>query len=270
MMIIILIILFISDCGFVLCFRQACTFLNHALLRSCEICQTTRREGGTASLFAARAEGPWSAGSPEACRGQPWDEIGQRLHICEKRDYRFLSLEALSLVALPRALTECLSPATARCSSSGGTDQAASLTSTKATDGTGDTATVSVEDAAFPRPFPRMDGARLASQLTVLFLNDNDIATFPEELSQLSQLRELHMHYNKLVTLPPSIGSFLHLEKLFLSHNSLVTLPPEIGRLSSLQVQFCIWLACGTLQLDDVRPYTKHSLNRRCRFSIIT
>jgi leucine-rich repeat protein SHOC2 len=106
-----------------------------------------------------------------------------------------------------------------------------------------------------------LDGARLATQLTTLFLNDNALTSFPVALARLGQLRELHMHYNHLTTLPPEIGDFAHLEKLFLSHNALVSLPPEIGRLTSLQVRA---QALPAHQSDLYSPHdtTRHDTTR--------
>jgi hypothetical protein len=192
------------------------------------------------------------------------DEVAQRLHICRKRDYRFLSLEALALTALPDALAQSLAPpppdvdvdvgAAAAATTSepvdttnepvDTTDEPGDTTHTTAhtdaaLEGTPDDATASssVVSTALRPPAVVLDGARLATQLTTLFLNDNALTSFPVALARLGQLRELHMHYNQLTTLPPEIGDFTHLEKLFLSHNTLVSLPPEIGRLTSLQVR---------------------------------
>jgi len=266
-------------------------------MKCCEVCETPRGKDGSASPFypapAAAAPRVWSSPSPSSPsflssppsssssssssfssasssssslfggdHPAPLDEVAQRLHICRKRDYRFLSLEALALTALPAALAQSLAPpppdvdvgAAAAATTSEPVDTTNESVDTidepgdtthttahtdAALEGRPDNATASssVVSTALRPPAVVLDGARLATQLTTLFLNDNALTSFPVALARLGQLRELHMHYNQLTTLPPEIGDFAHLEKLFLSHNALVSLPPEIGRLTSLQVR---------------------------------
>lgn len=267
---------------------QACTFLNHTLMKCCEVCETPRGKDGSASPFypaPAAAPRVWSSPSPSSPsflsppsspsssssfssassssshfpgggdHPAPLDEVSQRLHICRKRDYRFLSLEALALTALPATLAQSLAPppddvvATTTTSEPVDTTNEPVDTTNEPVDTThttahtdaaleekADDATLSCSVVLRPGSLAVvLDGARLATQLTTLFLNDNALTSFPVALARLGQLRELHMHYNHLTTLPPEIGDFAHLEKLFLSHNALVSLPPEIGRLTSLQ-----------------------------------
>jgi hypothetical protein len=207
------------------------------------------------------------------------DEVSQRLHICRKRDYRFLSLEALALTALPATLAQSLAPppdevvATTTTSEPVDTTNEPVDTTNEPVDTTHTTARTDAaleekaDDATLScsvRPGSLavvLDGARLATQLTTLFLNDNALTSFPVALARLGQLRELHMHYNHLTTLPPEIGDFAHLEKLFLSHNALVSLPPEIGRLTSLQVRA---QALPAHQSDLYSPHdtTRHDTTR--------
>jgi hypothetical protein len=191
------------------------------------------------------------------------------LDICRKRDYRFLSLEALSLTALPSALLDGLSSSSSSPPPPPEFQGPNAENDQRATHGDGADGDVvpAVDTQSGPDARallqPVLDGVRLGSQLTALFLNDNSLAVFPAELARLSQLRELHMHYNQLTTLPPCIGDFPHLEKLFLSHNALVSLPPEIGRLTSLQTLslFNNHLASLPPQLGQLRSLQSLFLN---------
>lgn len=68
-----------------------------------------------------------------------------------------------------------------------------------------------------------------------LDLPNNDIATLPPDIGQLTNLKSLHLYGNRLTELPTEIGNLIQLEQLQLIGNSLVTLPSEIGALRSLR-----------------------------------
>jgi hypothetical protein len=72
------------------------------------------------------------------------------------------------------------------------------------------------------------------TQLTSLFLFDNQLTALPPEIGQLTQLTELSLSTNKLTALPPEIGQLTQLTSLSFSANKLTALPPEIGQLTQL------------------------------------
>nr|XP_013816914.1 PREDICTED: leucine-rich repeat and IQ domain-containing protein 4-like [Apteryx mantelli mantelli] len=57
----------------------------------------------------------------------------------------------------------------------------------------------------------------------------------PREISRLKNLTLLYMDSNNLKKIPAEIGTLSHLERLTLSNNSLSSLPPEIGALQRLR-----------------------------------
>ncbi|HKP02932.1 MAG TPA: COR domain-containing protein [Chthoniobacterales bacterium] len=91
--------------------------------------------------------------------------------------------------------------------------------------------------------------ARLSANLTALYLDSNQLTTFPNEITQLNQLRDLHLANNQLSTLPPEIAKLTELRELYLSNNRLGTLPPEIGQLTNLTT-----LNLSSNQLSTVPP----------------
>lgn len=72
------------------------------------------------------------------------------------------------------------------------------------------------------------------SQLRVLYLNDNRLATWPEALSELKFLEKLHLENNALVAVPKSVGRMTNLRKLYLHNNRIATVADEIGELRLL------------------------------------
>ncbi|NGX37263.1 MAG: E3 ubiquitin-protein ligase sspH2 [Chlamydiae bacterium] len=72
------------------------------------------------------------------------------------------------------------------------------------------------------------------SQITKLYLNNNNLTSLPPEIGQLAQLQLLDLSNNQLTSLPPEIGQLLQLQGLNLHGNQLTSLPPEIGQLTQL------------------------------------
>lgn len=72
------------------------------------------------------------------------------------------------------------------------------------------------------------------TQLTDLYLAENQLTALPESLGQLTQLQTLELSDNQLITLPDSLGRLMQLEILKLSHNQLSTLPKLLGQLPAL------------------------------------
>ncbi len=77
------------------------------------------------------------------------------------------------------------------------------------------------------------------TNLTSLFLGENELTTIPSEISKLTQLNTLSLHNNQLNELPPEIGELSHLEIIALQHNQLTKLPHELGKLTQLE---SLWL----------------------------
>ncbi len=73
------------------------------------------------------------------------------------------------------------------------------------------------------------------SQLTVLYLNDNQLTRLPSEIACLNHLVTLDISNNKLRNLPSEIGDLITLRELNLTNNSIRNLPYEIGKLFRLQ-----------------------------------
>lgn len=87
------------------------------------------------------------------------------------------------------------------------------------------------------------------SQLTVLYLNDNQLTRLPSEIACLNNLVTLDLSNNKLRNLPSEIGrtsapacirlalllgELISLRELNLSNNSIRNLPYELGKLFRL------------------------------------
>jgi len=72
------------------------------------------------------------------------------------------------------------------------------------------------------------------SQLTMLYVNENQLTNLPEGIGALSQLTGLDVSKNQLISLPESIGALSQLVELDVSSNQLTSLPENIGALSQL------------------------------------
>jgi internalin A len=79
---------------------------------------------------------------------------------------------------------------------------------------------------------PKSDSSK---QLTVLYLNGNELAELPSEIGQLTNLRVLRLVDNHLTRLPPDIAQLTNPGLLDLSGNPLRQLPPEVVRVTSLR-----------------------------------
>ncbi|CAM2706299.1 unnamed protein product [Rotaria socialis] len=73
------------------------------------------------------------------------------------------------------------------------------------------------------------------SQLTALYLNDNQLTRLPSEIVCLTSLVTLDLSNNKLRNLPSEIGDLITLRELSLTNNSIRNLPYEIGKLFRLR-----------------------------------
>ena len=73
------------------------------------------------------------------------------------------------------------------------------------------------------------------SALKVLRLNGNNIKSFPEEIAKLGALEELKLNSNKVKSFPEEIASLKALRTLILSENDLESLPACIKRLDALE-----------------------------------
>ena len=72
------------------------------------------------------------------------------------------------------------------------------------------------------------------TNLTSLYIRNNQLTNLPPELGKLTNLTELNLSFNQLTNLPPELGNLINLTTLNLSFNQLTNLPPEISKLSNL------------------------------------
>jgi Leucine-rich repeat (LRR) protein len=72
------------------------------------------------------------------------------------------------------------------------------------------------------------------TNLTLLYLDNNQLSGLPPEIGNLSNLGALDLSFNQLTNLPPEFGNLTGLSGLGLSNNQLSSLPPEFGNLSNL------------------------------------
>eukprot|EP00961_Rhodomonas_salina_P199134 2686146-Rhodomonas_salina.2 len=67
-----------------------------------------------------------------------------------------------------------------------------------------------------------------------IYLEDNNLATLPEEFGRFFNIYELRLMNNRLVTLPDSIGALTKLQLLFLRNNAIASIPGTIGNCEAL------------------------------------
>jgi Leucine-rich repeat (LRR) protein len=72
--------------------------------------------------------------------------------------------------------------------------------------------------------------------LVQLWINDNMLATLPQEIGALAKLETLVAGHNMLERLPPQIGMLQALETLWVGNNRLTALPLELADLRSLSI----------------------------------
>ncbi|CAM9189608.1 unnamed protein product, partial [Chrysoparadoxa australica] len=73
------------------------------------------------------------------------------------------------------------------------------------------------------------------TDLTELWLTNNDLTTLPHEVRHLQRLRTLGAACNRIVQLPSVIGQLPCLERLLLEQNWLTSLPQELANCSQLR-----------------------------------
>jgi Leucine-rich repeat (LRR) protein len=87
----------------------------------------------------------------------------------------------------------------------------------------------------------------IANRIIRLSLNDNQLTTLPESISNLTNLQHLELRMNDLTTLPESIGNLSNLQHLNIELNFLSRLPESIMNLTNLEV-----LNLGTNELSTL------------------
>uniref|UniRef100_A0A6U5Y735 Uncharacterized protein n=1 Tax=Guillardia theta TaxID=55529 RepID=A0A6U5Y735_GUITH len=65
----------------------------------------------------------------------------------------------------------------------------------------------------------------LCKQLQILWLGDNDITKFPEDVTKMPTLQRLYLNHNKITYVPPEISKLDNLIVLDLDHNPLKGIP---------------------------------------------
>ena len=86
-------------------------------------------------------------------------------------------------------------------------------------------------------------------ELRELFLNNNQIAHMPHQLSNLVHLQTLHLQFNKLEALPVAVCGVKSLIRLNLDNNSISLVPTEVSELVQIQELYLSWN-----QLDSLPP----------------
>ncbi|MGB0983813.1 MAG: leucine-rich repeat domain-containing protein [Saprospiraceae bacterium] len=71
--------------------------------------------------------------------------------------------------------------------------------------------------------------------LEELYLENNEVVNFPEELLGMPNIRVVNLAYNQLKRLPNSIGQMTNLEVIDVNHNQLKYLPYEMAYLTNLK-----------------------------------
>uniref|UniRef100_A0A7S3MK82 Uncharacterized protein n=1 Tax=Spumella elongata TaxID=89044 RepID=A0A7S3MK82_9STRA len=72
------------------------------------------------------------------------------------------------------------------------------------------------------------------TELSELWLTNNNITVIPPALGELQQLLVLNLSYNKIDTLPAEVCQLVNLRKLYVRGNLLASLPNVMGQMNSL------------------------------------
>lgn len=97
--------------------------------------------------------------------------------------------------------------------------------------------------------------------LRQLNVEHNQIATFPEEVGQLTTLQVLYASFNKIKCLPISMTKLSNLEELYLTQNQLERLPDRLDGWSSLcQLHIAnnklVFLPLSFINLKNLKAFT--------------
>jgi len=87
----------------------------------------------------------------------------------------------------------------------------------------------------------------LLKKIEVLKLNNQQLASIPEELRFLVNLRILFLHGNQLTNIPEELGKLSNLVRLSISSNFLTEIPDELGDLLNLK-----WLSIHNNRLKGI------------------
>ncbi|KAF5383442.1 hypothetical protein D9757_006089 [Collybiopsis confluens] len=85
------------------------------------------------------------------------------------------------------------------------------------------------------KTLPSNSGLFSFTFLSTLYLNHNELASVPSEITQLRNLELLDLSDNNLTILPPELGLLVSLKEFFLFDNQIGTIPHEFGTLHQLQ-----------------------------------
>jgi len=77
------------------------------------------------------------------------------------------------------------------------------------------------------------------TELSVLYLDNNELTQLPNSLTSLSNLFYLVLSFNQLISLPENIGDLTNLYWIDVGYNELESLPESIGNLSNL---YYLWI----------------------------
>jgi Leucine-rich repeat (LRR) protein len=75
---------------------------------------------------------------------------------------------------------------------------------------------------------------RYLSNLTILYIYNNQITYIPKSIGMLTNLRKLSIYNNQLTRIPKTISNLSNLQTLILSKNNITRIHKSIGNLSNL------------------------------------
>ncbi|XP_006016510.1 malignant fibrous histiocytoma-amplified sequence 1 homolog [Alligator sinensis] len=89
--------------------------------------------------------------------------------------------------------------------------------------------------------------------LTLLYMDSNNLKEIPAEIGTLSRLERLTLSNNSLCSLPQEIGHLQKLHSLHLANNSFSELPPQLCQLRNLA-----FLDLSDNQISSIPPGIQH------------